>query len=523
MTGLLNEIKKRFGLPCTTAVSSNSSNEFVDAAPFVSPFSRGDRVYKIADWTGPSGKGISTSATSGYSSTSPSMPLAGIEEDWTLSLADATFSVSGAAGAGASMNTPVGRKAVRGVLPPRGITSSSGGASRSQTQKGSHSTGAKQLGWGQRGHHDHRQRQREPSVRIEPTWTVREEIEFPRLTKLAFDPEEPELVAAVGRIPLYNKALDKLTTKTPKAVIIDDSVSIQAYCSLAEDPVIARLAAEGVGSVFASDLAAALLMAAPRTLNPWDLQVTWKEVEGGRKVMLLDQRPGAHFHWTPVGESLTAELIEDSSVLSVEATKINSVLPALVSSGQEDDFIDLEPSNDTTTSGSEAFKYFKWSLGEDKAIVIRSALNCGDRVAGKGQVGLLRGLLDCSSLVDTSVRSSNLLDWRSKLDFQRGAVLAGEIKSNNASIARWVFQAELAQADLIKLAYVSRTSPKDRVRHELLALQDLEPHELAVQMSLDSANGFGILKALIDLLTQTEGVNVSIVRDPIKVTINATA
>ena len=183
----------------------------------------------------------------------------------------------------------------------------------------------------------------------------------------------------------------------------------------------------------------------------------------------------------------------------------------------EGEFIPLSSSSSSATG---AYKYFKWSLGEEKAIVIRSALNCGNRVAGKEMIGLLRGLFDCNGLVDSSARSVNLLDWRSKLDHQRGAVLAGEIKNNNAIIARWVFQAELAQADVIKLAYVSRATPKDRVRHELLALQDLEPHELAVQMSLDSANGFGILKALVGLLTQTEGVSVTILRDPIKVKVH---
>ncbi len=331
--------------------------------------------------------------------------------------------------------------------------------------------------------------------------------------KLVFDPEEPQLVASCGRVPLYNKTFDKLTTKTPKSLFIDDSVSIPAYCSLADDSIIECLAEEGVAAVFASDLAAALLMAAPRTVNPWDLQVSWKTVNG-KQVMLLDQRPDAQLHMTPVGESLSAEFIEDSAALTTEATKIISSLPALISTEKE--FIPLSDSNDSAT---EAYKYFKWGLGEDKAIVIRSALNCGSRVAGKEMVGLLRGLFDCSGLVDSSMRSVNLLDWRSKLDYQRGAVLAGEIKNNNATIARWVFQAELAQADVIKLAYVSRVTPKDRIRHELLALQDLEPHELAVQMSLDSANGFGILKALVDLLTQTEGRNVIILRDPIKVNI----
>jgi translation initiation factor 3 subunit D len=385
-----------------------------------------------------------------------------------------------------------------------------------RAQKGTHATGAKHLGWGQRGYHDHRQRPRETSVRIEASWSLREEIEFARLGKLAFDPEEPELVAAVGQVPLYNKAFDRLTTKTSKSFIIDESVSLPSHCSLADDLVIERLASEGVASVFASDLAAAVLMAALRTVAPWDLQVSWKAIAGlDRPVMLLDQRADAQLHLTPVAESMSAELLEDLTAVTAEVSKINTALPGLIST--ESEFIALDTKDKTAATANGAYKYFKWSLGDGKAIVIRSALNCGSRVAGREVVGLLRGLFDCNGLFDASSRSVNLLDWRSKLDYQRGAVLAGEIKNNNAIIARWVFQAELAQADVIKLAYVSRATPKDRIRHELLALQDLEPHELAVQMSLDSANGFGILKALVDLLCQREGTGVTILRDPIKV------
>jgi translation initiation factor 3 subunit D len=123
---------------------------------------------------------------------------------------------------------------------------------------------------------------------------------------------------------------------------------------------------------------------------------------------------------------------------------------------------------------------------------------------------LIRSLLEFDSS-----RAGVNIDWRSKLDNQRGAVLASEIKNNNSVIARWVFQAYLAQADNIKLAYVSRISQKDRFRHELLALQDVEPYELAVQMNLDTANGFGILKALFDLFARTQN-SVVIVRDPTK-------
>jgi len=42
------------------------------------------------------------------------------------------------------------------------------------------------------------------------------------------------------------------------------------------------------------------------------------------------------------------------------------------------------------------------------------------------------------------------IDWRQKLDVQRGAVLANELKNNSCKLAKWTVQALLAGSDYIK-------------------------------------------------------------------------
>jgi translation initiation factor 3 subunit D len=42
------------------------------------------------------------------------------------------------------------------------------------------------------------------------------------------------------------------------------------------------------------------------------------------------------------------------------------------------------------------------------------------------------------------------VDWRTKIDNQRGAVLASELKSNSYKLARWTVSAILAGSDQIK-------------------------------------------------------------------------
>lgn len=52
----------------------------------------------------------------------------------------------------------------------------------------------------------------------------------------------------------------------------------------------------------------------------------------------------------------------------------------------------------------------------------------------------------------------NGVDWRQKLDSQRGAVLATELKNNSYKLARWTCCAMLAGSEYLKLGYVCDTT-----------------------------------------------------------------
>lgn len=377
-----------------------------------------------------------------------------------------------------------------------------------------HAVGAKKLGWGGRSAYD-RQRTRDVSVKIEPSWTLLEEIEFPRIAKLQFTFEEdPQLLESMGRASFYNRAFDRVSTKASRAVSLED-VPLPAYVRVAEDPVVQRLAAARAGEsttyVFMSDTVAALLMATPRTAFPWDLTV-----HRAGNIVHVDQRADARLDQTLVGETSAdppsddREQLNSAVNLSAEATRLSAGVSRLLSAEQEAKVF----GPDLPGQRSLVHQYYQWSLGPDVRVVIRSEFNGMARVGDQPRSMLLRAVLEYTG-AGTS-RSS--IDWRSKLDNQRSAVLAAEIKNNNAMVARWVYQALLSGVDLIKFAYVARASPNDRVRHELLALQDLEPEELASQMNLDVANGFGILKAFTDLILGMRGCSdFALIRDPVKV------
>ncbi|KAK9276693.1 hypothetical protein L1049_006229 [Liquidambar formosana] len=108
------------------------------------------------------------------------------------------------------------------------------------------------------------------------------------------------------------------------------------------------------------------------------------------------------------------------------------------------------------------------------------------------------------------------VDWRQKLETQRGAVLATELKNNANKLAKWTAQALLASADLMKLGYVSSVHPRDHFNHVILAVVGYKPREFAAQINLNTSNMWGIFKSIVDLCMKLNEGKYVLVKDPSK-------
>ena len=95
-------------------------------------------------------------------------------------------------------------------------------------------------------------------------------------------------------------------------------------------------------------------------------------------------------------------------------------------------------------------------------------------------------------------------DWRKKLESQRGAVLATEIKNNNCKLARWTTQAVMAGAKVMKLAYVTRNNAKNNREHTIVHVEQYKPKDFANQMQLMLENSWAVLRAIIDECMQLD-------------------
>ena len=106
---------------------------------------------------------------------------------------------------------------------------------------------------------------------------------------------------------------------------------------------------------------------------------------------------------------------------------------------------------------------------------LQSHCSATSRFTGSGHVKRTRlmhmGRFVSLRLLCTKVTDAAGISWRQKLETQRGAVLANELKNNANKLAKWTAAAHISGTDMIKLGYVTRATPKDNFNHVILGTQ----------------------------------------------------
>ncbi len=113
------------------------------------------------------------------------------------------------------------------------------------------------------------------------------------------------------------------------------------------------------------------------------------------------------------------------------------------------------PEEETDPPASKAYWYRRFDLSLEKDeeplhLIVRTELDAIARnnINGEDQYMTIKAL---NEFDNKAQGSGGALDWRSKLQSQRGAVLATEMKNNSCKLARWTTQSMLAKADAMKL------------------------------------------------------------------------
>ena len=399
--------------------------------------------------------------------------------------------------------------------------------------------------------YDKPQRNRDSSVNIKPDWHMLEEIDFNRLVKLNLETSAGEDIDTYGFLYYYDRSYDKPPVKnTERKLNVVDRAAYNVTTS--SDPIIQELAEKDEATIFATDNILSMLMCAPRSVYSWDIVIT----RHGNKVY-LDKRDGSSLDMVSVNENAADAPLEASEgnketinfpgALALEATFINhnfanqTVMESATSkfeTAHENPF--YNPSEETEPLASKAYKYRRFDLSLEKDedplhLIVRTELDAvmKNNISGEDQFLTVKAL---NEFDHNAQGSGGALNWRTKLTSQRGAVVATEMKNNSCKLARWTVQSILAKADVMKLGYVlpfmvtahvirvslnlpsfvSRATPKSNDRHVILGVVGYDPRKFAEQMNLNLANGWGIVRTIIDMcLKMNEGKYV-LVKDPNK-------
>lgn len=223
-----------------------------------------------------------------------------------------------------------------------------------------------------------------------------------------------------------------------------------------------------------------VLMCAPRSVYPWDIVI----LRDGNK-LFFDKRDGGPFDTVTVNEN-AADPPQDPTVanpnnpndktpvndppsintatsLSLEATYINQNFgfqsvtetppPPPVDFSKPNPFYGPDETEPLASCGYR-YRVFDLGITEDEDIKICVRTEVDAYSPGQGDPHHGQGLVTIRALNEFDHRAQGAggaPEWRAKLDTQRGAVVATEMKNNSCKLAKWTVQSVLAGADIMKI------------------------------------------------------------------------
>lgn len=299
-------------------------------------------------------------------------------------------------------------------------------------------------------------KKRDASVNIRPEWKIIEEMDFPRLGKLSFPGiGDGKDIYVCGTVEYYDKSYDRVNCKNEKR--LQRINRIHHKVTTTDDPII-RKVSKTDGNVYATDSIIATLMCATRSVTSWDIVVQ----RVGNK-LFFDKRDNSEFDLLTVNETAAEPPFNDDTNsinnprnLALEATYINHNFSQQILKQNDAKYSFENPNpfvseDDDAEVASVGYRYRKWDLGDGVELVVR----CEHDAATIGLNGETQ-FMNIKALNEWDSRVTGAIDWRQKLDIQRGAVLANELKNNSCKLAKWTVQALLAGSDHIKFGYVQQ-------------------------------------------------------------------
>lgn len=484
------------------------------------PFSKSDKLGKAADWQQAKEVEDAKNLKGGLkpkrdqyhaygASAASSFAAERNDDDGEFSVVDNTSST-----AAKQQVVLKGRKTTFNKQP----TQNKGGFNQAANRQNNPNNRFQQNRYNRYNKDDNQAKPRDPSVKVTNAWGLITDIEFNKLTKLKLDVAAGETVDSYGTVNYYTKKFEQLKPGFSQPLTVLDRAIFNPTTQ--DDPIIKELASKKAANIFATDSILAQLMCAARSVYSWDIVITKKN-----GCIFLDKRDEADRY--DVDENspkppadLSETDLNNAENLQLEATYINhnfvanSVDPSTSYklTHPENPFVSSSEVSDPLLS--RAYSYKKFNLpsnepeGEPISVIVRTEF---DAVAKIGSEDAKLSVHALNQYVPQA------FDWKQKLNQQRGAIVASELKKNNNKISRWTTKALLAGCDQMKIGFVARTNTKVNSKHVVLGVATYKPTDLSSQINLTLSNGWGVVKSVIDIIehdTKTEDWKYVILKDP---------
>jgi len=358
--------------------------------------------------------------------------------------------------------------------------------------------------------------EQDASVDVKSSWKILEEIEFLRLAKLKKVVSAPEDLLTCGSLQYYDKSFDRVNLKQTKVLEKNPKLVFHTVTTT-EDPNIRQLISKTKGekaTVFGTDAILSKIMCCQRSSYSWDVVID----KLGDKVF-FDKRENSEFDYISASEGANDRPTDDGTDsincprrLAYEATYVNRMFSqqVLKKKGEQYKFNDQNPfAEEDEQVASVGYRYRKWDLGDGITLVARTEHDAVYKTK-EGKTGFM------NIKTFNEWKENSTMEWRQKLDSQRGAILATELKNNALNVARWTLSALLAGSSQLRLGFVSRSNMNDCNKHVLLGNQLHKPKEIAKQINLNINNCWAVLRNIIDSVLKLKDGRYVLLKDPNK-------
>ncbi|EAU32071.1 conserved hypothetical protein [Aspergillus terreus NIH2624] len=320
---------------------ATSGDNMLNGVPYA-PFSKGDKLGRMADWTAES-KDRDRAGRQAYNrnyrdqqvygaGSSSLFSIQAAEEESSFSVVDNTRT-SAKRTFGRGGGTVFRGRGQRGGAQRGGragfqrVGAGRGQGDRYYDNRSGRSNRGRRFGWKD---YDKPQRTREPSVNVRPDWTMLEEVDFSRLSKLNLETPDGEDLDSYGFLYYYDRSYDKAPVKNAERRLqaLDRGSPTTSPPPRTPSSIFSRRRTKRPSSPPRDILS--MLMCATRSVYSWDIVI----VHQGNKIY-FDKREGASLDMGTVNENAAdapLELAETSgkqesintpSALAMEATFIN--------------------------------------------------------------------------------------------------------------------------------------------------------------------------------------------------------